>query len=136
MYGSIWFVTSDGYFFRIKIAAISPLNILGQIHNNHPRFSCLGNIESLFDCFCQILSPSHRYSIFAYTSRNTNNINFLKSIISDKMRWYLPREAYQWNAIIVCCSNPCNKIGCPRSACHKADANLSCGTGITIRRMN
>lgn len=50
--------------------------------------------------------------------------------------WHLPRKAYKRNTVIICSGNTRNEIGGSRSACHKADTHLSCGTGISVCRMD
>ena len=64
------------------------------------------------------------------------NASFVKSIIPNKAGWHLPRKAYKRNTVIICSGNTSNKIGGSRSACHKADTHFSCGTGISVCRMD
>ena len=136
MNGSIGLVTSNRYFFWVNITSVSSLNIFWQIDNNNSWLSCSCNIKSLSDCFCQILSFSHSYRIFADASCDANYIHFLKSIISNKVCWHLSCKAYQWNTVIICSGNTRNKIGSSRSACYKADTHLSCGAGVSVRCMD
>ena len=136
MYRSAGFITSDGYFFRIKIVAICLLDILWQINNDYARFSRSGNIERFFDDFCLNFPFPYCNRIFADAPCNADNIHLLECVIANQVCRYLPRKAYQRNAVIICSGNSRNKVRSTGAAGHKTDAHPSRGTGIPVCRMD
>ena len=107
-----------------------------HIFDYRSRSSCPCNIKCFFDNPPQIFSFLYRNSIFADTSCNSDNINFLKCIISDQISCDLPCKTHKRNTVIVGCRNSGNKIRRPGTACHKTDTYLSGRSCIGIRRMH
>lgn len=72
-----------------------------------------------------IFPVSDRNTIFRNASGDSDNIYFLKRIISDQMSGYLPRKAYQWYTVVIGSCKTCHKIRCPRSACNQTHSCFS-----------
>ena len=117
----IRFVPPDIYFFRIFIASQLSHYILRKVYQYRPRSSASRNVESLFQNPPQILSSSHGYSVLRNASGNTDNVYFLKGIVSNQMPCHLPGKADKRYAVIISCRKSGYQIGCSRSACHQTD---------------
>ena len=64
-----------------------------------------GNIERFFDDFCQNFPFPYCNRIFADAPCNADNIHLLECVIANQVCRYLPRKAYQRNAVIICSGN-------------------------------
>ena len=126
------FITTDIHFFRIKIISLLQHDILWKIYQYRTFFSSVGNIKCFFDNPSKIFSFSYRYCIFTDTAGNSDNIYFLKSIVSNQIGRYLSRKTYQWNAVIIGRRNTGYQIGSSGTACHKTDTRSSGCSCITI----
>ena len=136
MYMCIRLITTNIYFLRIFCTSKLTHHILRKIYQYWSRSSGSCNVECLLDNTSQVLSVSHCHSIFRNASRNSYNIYFLKSIISDKMSCHLTSKTYKRYAVIICCCKSRHKICRARSACHKAYAHFSGRTCICIGLMD
>ena len=122
----IWFITTNFNALWIYITSKCLLNIFGKIYHYNARFTRFSDIKGFLYHSTQIFPSTNCNRILADTPCNPDNINFLKCIISYQMCRNLPCETNQWNAVIICCCNSRNQIGCSRATCHKAHSNLSC----------
>ncbi len=88
------------------------------------------------DDLSEIFPSLHCHSILGDTSCHTNDINFLKRIVSDKSKWHLSGKANKRNAVIMRICQSCDRIGCSRTACHKTDTHFTGRLRITFCLMN
>ena len=87
------FITSYVNLFRIYIAPHCLLDILWKIHNNRPWFTSPGDEKGFSDDTPKILSVPDRDGMLANTPGDPYNIDFLKRVISYKVRGHLSSEA-------------------------------------------
>ena len=136
MYTVDWLIATDIHMIRVNRRTRCSLNIFWNINQNRSRFPCLCNIKSHLDDFSKILTISYGNTILCDTSRHSDNIYFLKCIVSNESKRYLPGKTYKRNAVIMCIRKTCHNIGCSRSARHKTDPDFSGRLCITFRLMN
>ena len=120
------FISPYIYILRIFFTSHRNLYIFWNINNYRPRSSGSRNIKSFLDNSSKILSLSDSYTIFTYAVCYTYDINFLKRIISHKIKRNLSCKTYKRNTVIVCRCDTCNKICRSRSTRHKTNTGLSC----------
>ena len=111
-------------------------HIRRQIHENRARLAGTGNVKCLLDPLRQHLPVSYHNNKLRYISCDTDNIHFLKCIIADQIFRHLTGEAHQRNTVVVRRGNSCYQIRRSRTTGDEADADLSCGSRITVCRMN
>ena len=132
MYTCIRFVSANVHALRIfRISKLSH-HILRKVNDNRPRFPGSCNIESLFDNSSQIFSITNCYSVFADTSCNSDDIYFLKSIISNQISRHLSGKTYKRDTIIICGRDTCYKVRRTRTACHKTNTHFAGTPCISI----
>ena len=129
-------ISTDIHMGRVLCRSGCRLDILWNINQYRSRFPGLGDIKCHLNNLSEVFPSSHRHTILGNASRHTNNVHFLKCIVSDQSKWHLSGETNQRNAVIMGICQSGNDIGCSRSARHKTDPDFSGRLCITFRLMN
>ena len=98
-------------------------NILGNIDDDGPRATRLGDVERLFHRHGDILDVLDQEVMLDAMSGHTNGIDFLKGILTDIGSRHLPREHNQGNRIHISRRNARHGVGRARSGSHQRHAD-------------
>ena len=126
MHRLIYFVSSYIYVVWILCWSYCGLDVLWNVNQDRSWLSCACNMECHFYNFSKVFSVPYCYSILCDTACYSNNVDLLKSIISNKIKRYLACKTYKWNIIIMCICKPCDNICCSRPAGYKTYTYFSC----------
>ena len=129
-------ISTDIHMGRVLCRSGCRLDILWNINQYRSRFPGLGDIKCHLNNLSEVFPSSHRHTILGNASRHTNNVHFLKCIISDQSKWHLSGKTNQRNAVIMGICQSGNDIGCSRSARYQTYAHPSGRLGISFRLMN
>ena len=136
MYGLIWLVAADIHMIRISCRSVLGLDILWDIDQYRSRLAGTCDLECHLDDLAQILAVTHGHTIFYNASRHTNDINFLKGIVSDQVLRHLTGKDDKRNTVVMCICDPGNRIGCPRSTGHQTYTDASCCSSVSFCLMD
>jgi len=129
-------ISTDIHMGRVLCRSGCRLDILWNINQYRSRFPGLGDIKCHLNNLSEVFPSSHRHTILSNASRHTNNVHFLKCIISDQSKWHLSGKTNQRNAVIMGICQSGNDIGRSRSARYQTYAHPSGRLGISFRLMN
>ena len=129
-------ISTDIHMGRVLCRSGCRLDILWNINQYRSRFPGLGDIKCHLNNLSEVFPSSHRHTILGNASRHTNNVHFLKCIVSDQSKRHLSGKTYQRNAVIICRGKSGHQIGCPRSARYQTYAHPSGRLGISFCLMN
>ena len=121
-------------FYRIIFAHIGR-NILGNIHENRTRTAALCNLKGLAQRICQLCNIFDDRTVLGDRDRHTGDIDLLEGILTQKRHTNVGSDRYNRDGIHIGCGDTGNQIGSTGAGSSHTDANLSCGTGITVRCM-
>lgn len=136
MYTGIWFVTTDVHSFWIFGTAKFCHNIFWKIDKDRTRTTGSCNIKSFFDNATEIFTVADSDTVLCNAAGNSDNVNFLESIISNQMSGNLTCETYKRDTVIIGSSKSGNKVGGTRTTCYKAYTDFSGSSCIGISFMH
>ena len=136
MYVGIWFITTDIDVLWIFCTAEFCHDIFWKVDQDRAGAAGSCDIKSFFNDAAEIFTVADSDSVFCNATCNADNVNFLKSIISDQMTCNLAGEADKWHAVIICCSKSGDEIGSSRAAGYQTDTDLSCSSCVSICLMD
>ena len=136
MYTGVWFIAADINILRVFSTAKFSHNVFGQIDKNRTRTTSSCNIESFFDDTSEIFTVTNCNSIFCDAAGDTDNVNFLKSVISNQMSCNLSGKAYKRNTVIIGCRKSGDKVSGTRATGYQTDTDFTGGSCISIGFMH
>ena len=107
-------------------------HIPGQVHQHRTRPPGARQIKGLAQGFRQFLDILDQKVVLGAGPGNADNIDFLKSIVTDKRRGHLPGQDDKGNGIRVGCGNTGDGVGSPGARGDQANPHLPRGPGIAI----
>ena len=93
MYAGIWFITTDIDVLWIFCTAEFCHDIFWKVDQDRAGAAGSCDIKSFFNDAAEIFTVADSDSVFCNATCNADNVNFLKSIISDQMTCNLSGEA-------------------------------------------
>ena len=90
-------------------------------------------MERHFNNFPQFPAAADGYAVFGNAPGHAYDIDLLERIVADQAKRHLPGKADQRDIVVMRVRKPRNRIGSPRAACYKADADLPGGFGVALR---
>ena len=129
-------VTADGDFLGVLVAAQRQLNVLGEIDEDRSRLARTGNIEGFLDDPAQILAPAHGDGVLADRTADPDDVHFLERVVADEIGRHLARKADERDAVVIGGCDARDEICSSRAAGDQADARLTRGARIPVRRVD
>ena len=101
------------------------LSILSEIQHNRSGTATLSYIEGTCDSPRYIRSFTNLITPFGNWLCNTNEVDFLKSICSQKSGSYLSSNDHDWRTIDHCICDTCQRICCSRTTCNQTHTHFT-----------
>ena len=132
MYAGIWFITTDIDVLWIFCTAEFCHDIFRKIDQD--RAGAAGSCDFFFNvtAAAEIYTVADSDSVFCNATCNADNVDFLKSIISDQMTCNLSGKTDKRYTVVIGSSKSGDKVGCARTAGYQTDTDLSCSSCVSI----
>ena len=111
-------------------------HVLRDIHHHRARTTAAGNVECLFHGFRQIARVLDQEVVLHDGTGNAHGIAFLKRVQADCMRRHLPGDDHHRDAVHVGRGDAGDGIGHAWAGGDQGHADVACGAGVTVGRMN
>lgn len=120
---------------RIKVTSDRPVATLTAKYsdidiNGHVNIECTCHRPSYIFCTANLITP------FSDRLGDTYQVDFLKSVCSEKTRPYLSGNNYDRCTVYHCIGNTGDCIRCSGTACHQTNTYLTRYAGKTLRCMS
>ena len=109
--------------------------ILGYIHKHRAGSSACSYLKCSSYSLCKLLYILYNEVMLCNRHGHACYIHLLKRVLSKKIGAYISCNCYHRNRIHICIGNTGYKVGCTRTACRKADSDLTCCPCISVSRM-
>ena len=136
MYSCVRFITTNVDVFGVFGISKFSHNVFGKINENRSWSSCTCDIKSFFDDTSKIFSVSDSNTVFGNASGDSNDINFLESIITNQMSGYLPCKTYKGYTVIIGSGKTSYQVCSSRTTCNQTYTYLPRSPGIGVRLVN
>ena len=115
MYAGVWFITTDIDVLWIFCTAEFCHDIFRKIDQDRTGAAGSCDIKGFFNDATEIFTVADSNTVFCNTTCNADNVDFLKSIISDQMPCNLSGKAYKRYTVVIGSGKSGDKIGGTRT---------------------
>ena len=118
-----------------RVFILRACHVLCHVYQNRTGTAAFCYIKGFADSVRKLGDILDNIAVFRYRHYDSGNVHFLERILSEKSLSYVCRDRHYRNGVHISCCDSCYQIRSPRAGGSHADAYLSGGPGISVRRM-